>query len=53
MMIWVLFLIAGAWFFIVDVTDYRGWAHLGVAVLNDMVLLALLKDEDPDQSWRL
>ncbi|GAA1825874.1 hypothetical protein [Agromyces salentinus] len=49
----VLFLIAGAWFLIVDVADYRGWALLGVAVLNGVILWAFLKDKDPDQSWRL
>jgi hypothetical protein len=49
----IIFAIAGVWFLIADVTDYRGWALLGVALLSGIVFWGFLKDKDPGQTWRL
>lgn len=47
------FAIAGVWFLIVDLSDSRGWALLGVSLLCSVVLWGFRKDKDIDQSWRL
>jgi hypothetical protein len=49
----LFFAIAGVWFLIIDVADYRGWALLGVALLSVVVLWGFRKDKDPDIRWRL
>jgi len=50
-LIGLLFGVAGVWFLIVDVADYRGWVLLGVALLAGIGLVGYRRDKDPDQSW--